>query len=68
MRVVPRLRPRSVQVRATVRNVKGSSERVRITGRFGSQRLNLGSGSVSGGGTRSFTTTMFIGYCARAST
>ena len=60
VRVVPRLRPRSVQVRATVRNVNGSSERVRITGRFGSQRLNLGSGSLSGGGTRSFTTTIRV--------
>ena len=62
--VIPRLAcpscPARVQVRATVRNVKGSAERVRITGRFGSRRLSLGSGSVSGGGTRSFTTTIRV--------
>jgi beta-glucuronidase len=60
VRVVPRLRPTSVQVRATVQNVKGSAERVRITGRFGSKRLNLGSVNVSGGGTRSLTTTIRV--------
>jgi beta-glucuronidase len=61
VRVIPRLAcascTASVQVKVVLRNVRGAGEGVRITGTFGSRRLNLGSRTISGGGVRSFTTT-----------
>ena len=51
VRVIPRLACASctatVQVRAIVRNVRGSGQNIRISGNFGSRRLSLGSRGVS---------------------
>jgi beta-glucuronidase len=59
--VIPRLAcascTASVQVRAIVRNVRGSGQNIRISGNFGSRRLNLGSRGISGNGVASFSTT-----------
>ena len=61
VRVIPRLACASctatVQVRAIVRNVRGSGQNIRISGNFGSRRLSLGSRGVSGNGVASFSTT-----------
>jgi beta-glucuronidase len=61
VRVIPRLAcascTASVQVKVILRNVKGGGEGVRVTGNFGSRRLNLGTRSISGNGVKSFTTT-----------
>ena len=47
-------------VRASVRNVRGGAQNVRVTGNFGSRRLNLGSRGIRGGGVASFSTTFRI--------
>jgi beta-glucuronidase len=61
VRVIPRLACGScnatVQVKVILRNVNGSARSVRVTGNFGSRRLNLGTRSISGNGVKSFTTT-----------
>ena len=61
VRVIPRLAcascTASVQVKAILRNVRGSAQSVRISGSFGSRRLSLGSQGISRNGVKSFATT-----------
>ena len=64
VRVIPRLAcascTASVQVKAILRNVKGSGQSVRISGNFGSRRINLGTRGIRGNGVTSFSTTFKI--------
>ena len=46
----------TVRVRATLRNVGSGAQSVRLTGNFGSRRLNLGTRRISGNGVSSFST------------
>jgi beta-glucuronidase len=61
VRVIPRLAcaacTASVQVRVLLRNVRAGRQSVRVTGNFGSRRLNLGTRGISSHGVSAFTTT-----------
>jgi len=46
----------TVRVRVTLRNVRGGAQSVRVTGNFGSRRLNLGTRRIRGNGVTSFNT------------
>jgi beta-glucuronidase len=50
----------TVAVRTTVRNHSGRPARVRVSGRFGSQRLDLGSKAVGAGRFATFTKTIRV--------
>jgi beta-glucuronidase len=60
VQVIPRLAcarcTATVQVEVALRNVRPGGQTVRLTGNFGSRRLNLGSRSIGGNGERTFTT------------
>jgi beta-glucuronidase len=46
----------TVRVRVTLRNVGSGAQSVRLTGNFGSRRLNLGTRRISGNGVSAFST------------
>jgi beta-glucuronidase len=50
----------TVRVRVVLRNVHAGATRVRLTGNFGSRRLNLGTRGIPGNGVTSFSTSIKI--------
>ena len=46
----------TVRVRVTLRNVRPGAQRVRVTGNFGSRRIDLGTRGIPGNGVTSFNT------------
>ena len=46
----------TVRVRVTLRNVRPGAQRVRVTGTFGSRRIDLGTRGIPGNGVTSFNT------------
>jgi beta-glucuronidase len=52
----------TVRVQVLLRNVHSGGQRVRLTGRFGSRRLNLGTRGISGNGVTAFTTSFKMAH------
>ena len=52
-------------MRVTLRNVRSGGQRVRVTGNFGSRRIDLGTRGIPGNGVTSFNTELQGAAAAR---